>query len=230
MSNEVEISFNLGHDLLNNDMPTRSIVTKRLKKMGAKKVGKYLFQVMKFIPPNGSNDDTLRIRNEGRYVTLTYKRKDPKTKYKEEHEVIIDNFGVGIMLLKALGAKENNFYEKIREIWVYENSEIVFDDVPGLPTIIEIEYKDNGSSTSIKKCEKEIYNVAKKLGINKKSNEDTKRSSQLYKDLYGFQLKDESLPMEKMKNILGKKCKKNKSEMMKIIKYQLKEYKKLVKK
>jgi predicted adenylyl cyclase CyaB len=227
MSSEVEISFNLNHPLINNDLPTRSEVIQKLKKIGAKKVNTYLFQVMKFIPPNGSKDDTLRIRNEGRYVTLTYKRKDPETKYKEEFEVIIDNFGNGVQLLKALGAKENYFYEKIREIWTYKNTEIVFDDVPGLPTIIEIECK---SLSSVKKCEEAVYNTARKVGIYKESDEDTKRSNQLYQELYGFELHDESLPMSQMKSILGKKCKKNKGKMMKIITEQLKMYKKLVKK
>jgi predicted adenylyl cyclase CyaB len=227
MSTEVEISFNLNHPLLNNGLPTKPEVIKSLKKIGAKKVGTYLFQVMKFIPPNGSKDNTLRIRNEGRFVTLTYKHKDSKTKYKEEYEVIIDNFGVGIKLLQALRAKESYFNEKIREIWNYKNTEIVFDDIPGLPTIIEIECKSN---SSIQVCEKAVYSVANKLGIHKKSNEDTKRSNEMYQEFYGFELKDESLPYAQAKSILGKKCKKNKSELIKIINHQLKIYKKLVQK
>ncbi len=229
MSSEVEISFNLNHPLLNNALPSRDEVIRQLKRLGAKKEGTYLFQVVKFIPPNKSRNVTLRIRNEGRYVTMTYKHKDPKTKYKEEHEVVIDNFATGIQLLQALGATENYFYEKIREIWVYKDVEIVFDDAPGLPPIMEIECKKEGAS--VEACEKVVWAMAQKLGISKENvAEESRRSGQLYQDLYGFELHDESMPFSEMKNLLGKKCKKNKGAMMKIIRDQLTKYKKLVKK
>jgi predicted adenylyl cyclase CyaB len=229
MSTEVEISFNLNHPLLKNGMPTKGMVVQRLKKMGAKKVGTYLFQIIKFDPPNGSKEDTLRIRNEGRYVTLTYKHKDPKTKYKEEYEVIIDDFDRGIALLKALGLKVHYFYEKIREIWTYKNTEIVLDDVPGVPTIVEVECKS--TSSSVKVCEKAVYNTLRKIGIRKKKDESepTLRSKRFYEKIYGFILHDDSLPFAKAKSILGKKCTKNKTALMKILQQQMKLYKRLVK-
>ncbi len=37
---EIEISFNLNHVLLKNGLPTRSEIIKKLKKIGAKKMGK----------------------------------------------------------------------------------------------------------------------------------------------------------------------------------------------
>ncbi len=218
MGIEVEISYNLGNQYFKNEMPMRSKVIKRLKKMGAKKEGKYIFKVMKFTPPNGLKNDTLRIRDEGRYVTMTYKRKDVKSGYNEENEVIIDNFEMGVEFVKKMGAKENYFYEKLREVWRYKNTEITFDDSPAIPTIMEIESKVGS--------EKDIYRIAKKLGFDKK-NEGAKRSSELYKELYGFEVNELSIPYEKMKSILGKLCKKNKNKMNKIIKSQIKEYKKI---
>ncbi len=82
---------------------------------------------MKFIPPNGK-EDTLRIRDEGFRVSMTYKDKNPLTKFKNEYELIIDNFDNGVEILHKLGIKTQFLYEKLREIWTYKNCEIVIDD------------------------------------------------------------------------------------------------------
>ncbi len=229
MGLEVEIAFYLRNPLLdkllkndefiNNHLPTKNVVIKKLKSMNAKKIGTYLFQVIIFNTKN--NNTTLRLRNEGHRVTLTYKNKDPKSKYKEEHEIIVNNFDESRILLNKLGFQEKYTYEKIRSIWNYNKCEIVFDETAGLPTLMEIEAKSNDV-----KSEQRVFRLAKKLGFN--VEEEAKvRGAYLYNKLYGFELKDESLIYSKMKSILGKKCKKNKSILLSIIKEQMKIYKKI---
>ena len=225
MSLEIEKSFNLNEPLLNNnpEYPSKAKIIKLLKKFGAKKQGIYLFRIMKFIPPINDKNASLRIRDEGFRVTITYKEKDPKSKFKKEYEIVIDDFDNGVEILKKLGAKEMYYYEKIREIWNYKNCEIIFDEQPALPTLMEIEYK----GTYKEKGEKSVNNIAKKLGFNK--DHIAKHSSELYKELYGITFKDVSISYMKMSNIFKKYCKKNKIGMMKIIQNQLKIYKKIIK-
>ncbi len=231
MGLEVEIAFYLRNPLLdkilqnndfiniNNRVPTKNIVIKKLKSMNAKKIGIYLFQVIIF-NIKGTNK-TLRLRNEGHRVTLTYKNKDSKSKYKEEYEINVNNFNEARILLNKLDFQEKYTYEKIREIWNYNKCEIVFDENAGLPTLMEIEAKSNDA-----KSEGRIFRLAKKLGFNVEK-EAKVRGAYLYNKLYGFELKDESLIYSKMRSILGKKCKKNKSILLSIIKEQMKIYKKI---
>lgn len=228
MSLEIEKSFNLNEPLLNNnpEYPSKAQIIKKLKKFGAKKRGIYLFRIMKFIPPNKKYKlDTIRVRDEGFRITLTYKHKDKKSKYKKEYEIVIDDFDQGVEILKQVGLKEDYYYEKLREIWNYKKCEIVFDDKPSLPPIMEIE----SHHASKEKGEKELYNLAKKLGlydINKK----TERGYNLYERLYGIKFKKTNLTFNKAKTILNNKCKKNKSIMLKLLNKQLKVYQKIIKK
>ncbi len=229
MTLEVEIAFYLRNPLfdklLQNDtfinyhVPTKNVVIKKLKSMNAKKIGTYLFQVVIF-NIKGTNQ-RLRLRNEGYRVTLTYKNKDSKSKYHEEHEISVNNFDTARNILHKLGFTEKYTYEKIREIWNYKKCEIVFDENAGLPTIMEIEAKSNDN-----KSEDRIFRLAKKLGFDVEQQAKV-RGAYLYHKLYGFELKNESLIYSKMKSILSKKCKKNKSTLLEIIKTQMKLYKKI---
>ncbi len=228
MSLEIEKSFNLNEPLLNNnpEYPSKAQIIKLLKKFGAKKRGIYLFRIMKFIPSNKKfKFDTIRVRDEGFRTTMTYKHKDPKSKYKKEYEVIIDDFDQGVEILKQVGLKEDYYYEKLREIWNYKKCEIVFDDKPALPPIMEIE----SHHASKEKGEKELYNFAKKLGlydINKK----TERGYGLYDRLYGIKFRKTDLTFNEAKTILKSKCKKNKNIMLKLLNKQLKIYNQIIKK
>jgi len=81
-----------------------------------------------------------RIRNEGDKITMTVKLyKDPK--FPEEYEIEIkDSFENGANFLRALGLKQKAFQETYREKWIHPLAhEITFDDVPGIPTYMEID-------------------------------------------------------------------------------------------
>ncbi len=222
MPAEVEVQIYLYHTLMENTaMPTRTKVSKLLCHMGAKKEGTFLFQVMVFHSPL-KNNDYLRVRNEGQRTTITLKQKSNTSQYVNEDEVEISDFQTGVNILKGLGATKKYFYEKIREIWTYKNLEIVFDEQPGLPTLMEIESK-NGN-------EDDIFDLIKKLDINK-DDITAITGAQLYKDLFGIELGNQvDLPHNEMKNTLSKLCTKNKKELTKIMNSQLKKYAKLIKK
>jgi len=81
-----------------------------------------------------------RIRDENGNITMTVKiYEDPK--FPKEYEVSInDSFETGLQFLSALGIKQKAFQETYREKWSHPLAhEITFDDVPGLPTYMEID-------------------------------------------------------------------------------------------
>lgn len=113
----------------------------KLKQIGAEKVHsktKYIRAVFK-----RCTDEVrgyARIRDENGTITMTVKLyTDPK--FPEEYEITIkDSFETGINFLKALGLKQKAFQETYREKWSHELAhEITFDDIPGLPTYMEID-------------------------------------------------------------------------------------------
>lgn len=213
MVKEVEINMYLYDELLNNPhMPSKEDVLKILKKMNAKKVGTFLYKVIVFIPPNKSND-YLRVRDEGNRITLTFKTTNPKNKYQNEEEIIINDFQSGVNILLSLGATKKYYYEKIREIWSYGNSEIVFDHQPALPCLMEIESKSgNESNISV------ITNA-----IKVKKNNPRILGKDIYYKIFGITLpKEMDLPYKNMKDILLPLCTKNKDKLIKLINKQLK--------
>jgi adenylate cyclase class 2 len=114
-------------------------VIKKLKKIGAKKFGHFIFRVIIFQHPDKSNDSYIRIRDEGHKITLTIKTKSKNTQFSNENEIIIDNFDVAEKMLYLLGCTKKYHYEKMREIWKLKNSEIIFDIAPGITEMMEIE-------------------------------------------------------------------------------------------
>jgi len=81
-----------------------------------------------------------RIRDENGTITMTVKLyTDPK--FPEEYEVIINNsFEVGLKFLTSLGIRQKAFQETYREKWSHPLvHEITFDDIPGLPTYMEVD-------------------------------------------------------------------------------------------
>jgi hypothetical protein len=82
----------------------------------------------------------VRVRDEGKKVTLTSKLyKDPK--FPEENEISInEDFNTGVNFLNSLGIKKKAFQESYREKWSHPLvHEITFDIVPGLPIYMEID-------------------------------------------------------------------------------------------
>ena len=113
---------------------------KKLKKFGAKLDNpKRLMPSVVFTHPKNKKDSYVRIRDEGKKITMTSKS-NLKDKFLTEYEVEIDDFQSGFDLLISLGCKVRYYVEKIRETWKLPGcKEIVFDSYPGLKEYIEIE-------------------------------------------------------------------------------------------
>ena len=132
MGLEYEVKF------LDVDVPA---VKKILEKVGAKKVhDRIMFKRTIFSRCDTTVKGYSRVRDEGKEVTMTSKMfKDPK--YPEEHEVTIkEDYETGVNFLKSLGLDVKAVQESYREKWSHPlANEITFDDLPGLPTYMEVE-------------------------------------------------------------------------------------------
>jgi adenylate cyclase class IV len=195
-----------------NNYNKKDIISK-LKELSAKYLGTFKFRVIVFIDQNNS-EKYIRVRDEGYRVTFTIKN-NLTDKFPIENEVIINNFDEGINILLQLNCKKKYYYEKYREIWNYKNSEIIFDMNPGIPELMEVE-----SSTK-----KELDILCKKLDLNI-SNYQGFSNNIMYSELFGITI-PKTLDLT-FKNA-GKELKptKNKEEFAKLVKMQLKEFKKL---
>ena len=171
MSKEIELRF-FSFD--------RKILNEKIKELGGVKKGMYHFKVVNFFPPVPYN--TLRVRDEGHRITFTIKEKQTEEQtqtqdsraYDIENEVNISNYQEMRIMLNKIGFKENYSLEKIREIYDIDDSELVFDHYPGLPSYIEIE-----SPT-----EEKLFDLAKKLGL--VLGEEQMDAGDLYLEIYGI--------------------------------------------
>ena len=186
---------------------------KKLKKIGAKLDNpKQLMPSVVFTHPKNKKDSYVRIRNEGKQITMTSKS-NLKNKFVTEYEVEIDDFQSGVDLLLSLGCKIKYYVEKIRETWKVPGcKEIVFDSYPGLKEYIEIECNS----------EKILNSTMKKLDV-KPDNSDISIDG-MYLNQYGIKKdrkKSERFTFKDSKKNLSKFITKNKSTFNKIIKEQL---------
>ncbi len=117
----------------------KKTIIDKIKENNGEYIGTYIFRVQVFIHPFNAKGTYIRVRDEGHRITMTYKRKNFKTKFDDEYEIKIDNFDTAINMLVGIGCKKKYYYEKIREIWKLKNTEIVFDTNPGIEDRMEIE-------------------------------------------------------------------------------------------
>lgn len=102
-------------------------------------------------------DAFLRVRDEGRKVTMTYKQFDNlSVDGAKEIEVEVSNYEDTIALLDQAGLKATSRQHTKRETWRLDGVEIMLDEWPWLKPYIEIEGKS----------EEALKRVAKQLGFN----------------------------------------------------------------
>ena len=186
---------------------------KKLKKFGAKLDNpKRLMPSVVFTHPKNKKDSYVRIRDEGKKITMTSKS-NLKDKFVTEYEVEIDDFQSGFDLLISLGCKVRYYAEKIRETWKLPGcKEIVFDSYPGLKEYIEIECNS----------EKILNSTMKKLDVKPDGSDIT--IDGMFLNQYGIKKdrkKSEKFTFKDAKKNLSKFITKNKSTFNKIIKEQL---------
>lgn len=153
----------------------------RLGQLNAKNNGAYMFKAYNF-KTNGISAEknkltTIRVRDEGHRQTMTVKTKKPEDKFDVEHEVTINSYEEGVEIFRALGLEKFYYMEKLREIYLIDGCELIFDTAPGLPTRIEIE----GPS------EAAVVALADKLGLNSQEDQSV-NGSKIFFEKYGIPL------------------------------------------
>jgi len=107
----------------------------------------------------------LRLRESQKGVSINYKHFYPegvkKTDYCDEFESKIDNVEALKKIFKSLDIKEAVVVEKSRSTWLYEEVEIVVDDVKELGAYIELEAKSHFKDP--KDGKNHLYKVLEKL-------------------------------------------------------------------
>jgi adenylate cyclase class 2 len=85
----------------------------------------------------------LRLRDEGKKITCTYKQvvADGTIEGVKEIEIVVDNFDTQKELLEQVGLKSRNYQENYREEWELNGVKIDMDTWPIIGTYIEIEGK-----------------------------------------------------------------------------------------
>lgn len=189
-------------------------IRSRLKELGAVKHGHWLFKVQVFTNPLVENTPYIRIRDEGHKITMTFKTKGTN-EFCNEHEVIINDFDSGVNIMLGLGCVKRYYYEKLREIWHLDDTEVCWDTNPGRPDLMEVEAK----------TKKDLDSMIKLLNLEDVPHDDFKEM-ELYSIPFGIILPGNvDLTFQTVKNIMGKLVKKNKNMFNKLVEEQIKMYK-----
>ena len=184
---------------------------KKLKANNAKKIHKMmLYKRYVFNLLNGEKG-FIRTREENNSITITVKTYPKNSKYALESEISVNaTLEQSRDFLLAQGYKIKAYQETLREKWSLGDClEIAIDSIPGIPTYVELECKN----------EKEIKRVAGLLGLDYSKIEYGAFDKQ-FADYYGLtkeQLNEKvsSLTFKNIDKELSKFIKKNKDLLKK---------------
>jgi len=131
---EIEAKVRLKH-------PSR--LQARLRSVGAKYIGRAFERNWLYDHPDrllARADKLLRLR-EDRRVSLTFKGPRAQSEYKkrEEMEIEFPSVSSARSFLESVGMTKWFYYEKVRETWTLDSSEIVIDELPYLGFFAEVE-------------------------------------------------------------------------------------------
>lgn len=132
----------------------RDEVLRRLPELGAKHLGSAFEENVIYagdaIEPGRA---VLRLRRVGKEAILTYKERFPSRsdiKHQREDETRVDDPDAMELILDALGFTPALVYEKRRETWVLDQTEIVVDEL-SFGLFMEIEGTEQGIQDAEKK-------------------------------------------------------------------------------
>lgn len=138
------------------DINVRALSAK-LRKLGAKKIGKDFLIAESFDFPNSllhCRDFILRLRQEGNKTVLTFKGKSEDSRFfksRREIETTVSDFTRTKNILLYLGMRVVKHHEKIRTSFVLKNLHFDIDEYPTIPPYLEIEGPPKKIKTIIKK-------------------------------------------------------------------------------
>ena len=122
-------------------------IREKLKNLGAEKIHNLTFYKRYTFALLNNQIGFIRIRQEYKKVTMTLKTYEKNSKYANESEIILmSSLEEAKTFLINMGYKLKSYQETFREKWSFNNChEIAIDIVPGLPTYIELECKNENS-------------------------------------------------------------------------------------
>ncbi len=129
-------------------MAQRDAVVQRLREVGAQVVRDEEFEENTIYRGGALKVETtvLRLRRVGGKALLTFKERHPGSsaiKHQREEETEVADHEAMNVILEALGFTPALVYEKRRQTWAFENTEVVIDELSfGLFMEIEGEEKD----------------------------------------------------------------------------------------
>ena len=190
-------------------------IISKIKSLNYKFKGTYLFRVQTFIHPLKKNKTYIRVRDEGHRITMTHKLLSDND-FDDETEVNVNDFDSAVELLLNIGCIKNYYYEKIREIWVNENIEVIFDTNPGNIEKMEVE------STNIQ----DLNVIIKILELDNKMKDDSNK----YLDMFGIEIpKNIDLKFNSVQKDLLPYVKRNEKEFKELVVKQVQKYNQLIK-
>lgn len=135
-------TFTGGYSAVEVERRYRDFDESTVRRLLGDRADQRLLRAVYFEPP--PDLVVLRVRSEqspGAH-TAAIAVKDRTKPYPVETELPIPTLEEGVDLLQKMGHKQLRTIEKIREIYNYKGTEVVFDHMPGLPPYIEIEAPD----------------------------------------------------------------------------------------
>jgi adenylate cyclase class 2 len=172
-----------------------SKLRKLIKENGGKKVHKMvMYKRFVFDLLDPTIKGYIRTREENGRVAITVKTYSKESKFAKEYEILLDKSSTiedAKNLLVAQGYKIKSYHETLREKWSINGCpEIAIDTLPGIPTYVELECKN----------EKEIKKIAKLLGFDMKDAKYGPYVNQFI-DYYGVNIDTENVPSLTFNNI-----------------------------
>lgn len=154
----------------------REVLEKKLKQIGAKKVGEYFQKRYTYDVKPVLDTKWVRLRTNGKKSTITIKNISDKTLIggTQELEIEVSDFDKANLMLEELGYIHKNYQENRRIIYELGNIEVSIDKWPLIPEYAEIE----GKSEDVVKEFVELLNMDYKI-----TNFDV---TSIYKDIYGI--------------------------------------------
>ena len=196
----------------------------RIKSIGGRIIQEEkIFYHFKYNHPYKNNKSFIRLRNEGKHITLTYKIHDQK--FPIEHEIIVNNFNEANTILKLLGCKYIYECHKLREIWKLEGCKaIVFDTYPGIETYAELECNNiEDIKTILQKLnlntnldEYERIEIKKYYQIKYGIRQENKKQRLSFKTAYDILLNQAKINKELLKQRLDEVYEKHKEQILEL--------------
>ena len=154
---------------------------KKLKLNNAKKIHKMMLYKRYVFHLLSGEKGYIRTREENNSVTITVKTYPKTSKFATESEVVVNStLEQSRDFLLAQGYKIKAYQETLREKWsIGDCLEIAIDSIPGIPTYVELECKN----------EKEIKKIAKLLDLDFSKIEYGAYDKQ-FVDYYGMKKED----------------------------------------